>query len=195
MDWRRPGNKSLSEPMMVNLLTHICITQPHWVNSLVPGRFEWNFRKVILKLISLIDDWGIWPQMNATGPLMISQHWFRQWLRAVRQQAITWSNVEPYIYVAISQSVNSLRPSDAYMRQWSNHHWFRLWLVALPAPSHYLNQCWDIVNWTLGNKLQWNLNRNLNIFIEENTFEKVVCEILFISSRPQCVESVQPEAL
>ena len=24
-----------------------------------------------------------------------------------------------------SMSVNSLRPSDAYMRQWNNHHWFR----------------------------------------------------------------------
>ena len=27
-------------------------------------------------------------------------------------------------------------------------------------PSHYLNQCCNIVNLTLGNKLQWNLNRN-----------------------------------
>ena len=26
---------------------------------------------------------------------MISQHWFRQWLGAVRQQAITWANVDP----------------------------------------------------------------------------------------------------
>ena len=34
------------------------------------------------------------------------------------------------------------------------------------APSHYLNQCWNTVNWTLGNKLQWNLNQNLNIFIQ-----------------------------
>ena len=40
--------------------------------------------------------------------------------------------------------------------------------------------------WTLGNKFQWNFNRNSNIFIEENTFENVVCETLFISSRPQC---------
>ena len=24
----RPGNKPLSEPMMVSLLTHICVTQP-----------------------------------------------------------------------------------------------------------------------------------------------------------------------
>ena len=27
MAWRRPGDKPLSEPMMVKLLTHICITQ------------------------------------------------------------------------------------------------------------------------------------------------------------------------
>ena len=26
---------------------------------------------------------------------MISQHWFRKWLGAVRQQAITWANVDP----------------------------------------------------------------------------------------------------
>ena len=31
MAWRRPGDKSLSEPMMVSLLTHICVTRPHWV--------------------------------------------------------------------------------------------------------------------------------------------------------------------
>ena len=59
------------------------------------------------------------------------------------------------------------------------------------APSHYLNQSWNIVNWTLGNKLQWDFNRNSNIFIEENTFENVVCEMLFISSRPQCVKPCQ----
>ena len=27
------------------------------------------------------------------------------------------------------------------------------------APSHYLNQCWNIDNWNLMNKTQWNLNR------------------------------------
>ena len=29
--WRRPGDKPLSEPMMVSLLTHICVTRPQWV--------------------------------------------------------------------------------------------------------------------------------------------------------------------
>ena len=33
MAWRRPGNKPLSEPMMVNLLTHICVTRPQWFNT------------------------------------------------------------------------------------------------------------------------------------------------------------------
>ena len=33
MAWRRPGDKPLSEPMMVRLLTHICITRPQWVKD------------------------------------------------------------------------------------------------------------------------------------------------------------------
>ena len=33
MAWRRPGDKPLSEPMMVSLLAHICVTRPQWVNT------------------------------------------------------------------------------------------------------------------------------------------------------------------
>ena len=33
MAWRRPGDKLLSEPMMVRLTTHICVTQPQWVKK------------------------------------------------------------------------------------------------------------------------------------------------------------------
>ena len=46
------------------------------------------------------------------------------------------------------------------MRQLNNHHWLRLWLVAWTAPCHYPDRCWNVVNWTTGNKLQWNLNPN-----------------------------------
>ena len=35
------------------------------------------------------------------------------------------------------------------------------------APSHYLKQCWNIVNPKLRNKLRWNLNRNLYIFTKK----------------------------
>ena len=33
MAWRRPGNKPLSEPVMVRLLTHICVARPQRVNG------------------------------------------------------------------------------------------------------------------------------------------------------------------
>ena len=48
MAWRRPGDNLLSEPMMVSLLTHICVTRPQWVIMAmhVPLRYEsaphWN---------------------------------------------------------------------------------------------------------------------------------------------------------
>ena len=37
MAWRRPGDKPLSEPMMVRLLTDICVTRPQWV------KYKWMF--------------------------------------------------------------------------------------------------------------------------------------------------------
>ena len=36
MAWRRPGDKPLSEPMMVRLPMHICVTRPQWVNCTGP---------------------------------------------------------------------------------------------------------------------------------------------------------------
>ena len=37
MAWQRPGDKPLSEPMMVCLLTHLCVTRPQWVIKHFPG--------------------------------------------------------------------------------------------------------------------------------------------------------------
>ena len=34
MAWRRSGDKPLSEPMMISLLTHICVTRPQWVTQI-----------------------------------------------------------------------------------------------------------------------------------------------------------------
>ena len=33
MAWSRPGDKPLSEPVIVRSLTHICVAQPQWVNK------------------------------------------------------------------------------------------------------------------------------------------------------------------
>ena len=53
MAWHRPGDKPLSEPMMVSLLTHICVTRPQWVNSPLPGQNGHNFADVIFRCIFL----------------------------------------------------------------------------------------------------------------------------------------------
>ena len=37
------------------------------------------------------------------------------------------------------------------MHQQSNHYRFRVWLVAWSGLSHYLNQCWITINWTIKN--------------------------------------------
>ena len=58
--------------------------------------------------------------------------------------------------------------------------------VDRPVPNHYLNQCWNIVNWTLGNKHQGNINRNSYIYIHENAFGSV-WKMAAILSRPKCV--------
>ena len=34
MAWRRLGDKPLSEPKMVSLPTHLCVTRPQWVRSI-----------------------------------------------------------------------------------------------------------------------------------------------------------------
>ena len=52
-----------------------------------------------------------------------------------------------------STTVNSLRPSNPYVHQCDKPS-----LVEIMT-CHYLNQCWNIVNSTLTNKLQWNINR------------------------------------
>ena len=47
MDWCRPGDKPLSELMMVSLLTHICVTRLQWINVnwTLRNTLYWNFNR------------------------------------------------------------------------------------------------------------------------------------------------------
>ena len=64
MAWHWPGEKLLSEPMMVRLLMHICITH---MKDRYPGAFPVNL------------PWGECHRPT----VMLSQHWFRWWLGAM----------------------------------------------------------------------------------------------------------------
>ena len=48
--------------------------------------------------------------------------------------------------------------------------------------SHYLNQCWNIVNWTLRNKLKWDFNWNSNI-----SFMQMHLKVLSGKWQPFCL--------
>ena len=67
MAWHRPGAKPLSEPMVVSLLTHICVTRPQWVklgNNSITTIFSY------LSHCGLVTPYGI---------IQLDQHWFWQY--------------------------------------------------------------------------------------------------------------------
>ena len=79
MAWRRSGDKPLSEPIMVSLLTHICITRPQWVNGVVQdcGNFcdaarYWYILPIFAGLLHC--HWG----NHMIAPVAVKQPW-RMW--------------------------------------------------------------------------------------------------------------------
>ena len=83
--------------------------------------------------------------------------------------------------------INSLRPSDAYMRRK---------IISIGSDNGLSPGRCQVIIWTnaeilligpLGTNFNEIFNRNSNIFIEQNMFENDICAILSILSRPQCV--------
>ena len=73
MTWRRPGHKPLAEPMMISLLTHICVTRPQWVKTLrsqpnLSNPFSWKW----ICVVQLNFHWGL-----PLGVWLTSHHQFR----------------------------------------------------------------------------------------------------------------------
>ena len=67
MAWHPPGDKPLSEPVMIKLSTHICITRPQWVNIMIVNNVIWA-RKIFFGII----DWQkIYPKQNLCSSLCL----------------------------------------------------------------------------------------------------------------------------
>ena len=47
MAWRRSGDKPLSEPTVVRLLTHIYVTRPQWVNIRYRPAWSWPYDSIL----------------------------------------------------------------------------------------------------------------------------------------------------
>ena len=56
------------------------------------------------------------------------------------------------------------------------------------ANTMHLSQCWIIFNLTLRNKIQWNIDYNSYIFIQQNVFKYVICEMSAILS--PCIDLI-----
>ena len=80
-------------------------------------------------------------------------------------------------------------PCATYMCQWIRTASVQIMACRLLVPSHYLNQCWFILNWTLRNKFHWNFNQNTKSFIHKNASESIVCEMGAILSRGRWVNA------
>ena len=50
MAWRRPGDKPLSEPIIVSLLTHICVSRPQWVNAMKKKKYVCDSRCLLFEI-------------------------------------------------------------------------------------------------------------------------------------------------
>ena len=72
MAWHRSGDKPLSEPMMVSLLTHICVTRPQWVNKLTKLLIEmFGYRLALSHDLLLVLDISS-PSVVPTSNLVIN---------------------------------------------------------------------------------------------------------------------------
>ena len=114
---------------------YIMIMKLQWVNSLAPGRFQRNLRKLIFKLILMIGSWGIfckialrWMSMDLThdkSTLVQVMAWCRQatshylsqcWPRSLSPYGVTrpqWVKVcNLYMFIKVKQLwlFNTLRP-------------------------------------------------------------------------------------
>ena len=114
MAWRRPGDKPLSETIMVRLLTHICVTRPQWVNRSMWCIYyhlpvtlciyhdvltHWPLRSVVVIIkVSFFHQGYVSEALSVKFisckcqniTLMIIQHWKMWWLAVVSHQAINW---------------------------------------------------------------------------------------------------------
>ena len=86
-----------------------------------------------------------------------------------------------YIANAIFSDIfNSSPPSVAYMLLWIGSAFVQIMACRLVGTKPLSKQCWAIVNWTLINTLQLNFNQITKLFIHDNAFQNIVCEMAAI---------------
>ena len=117
MAWRHPGDKPLSEPMMVSLLMHICVTRPQWVNE--KSRYwQASTRAPFWRFLYLLDLFYSFISTRYGSSLQLG-----------RQEAA-------------SQSSNVLVSNSWYLMQWSCMELFKVLALCQISSICFCKRCW-----------------------------------------------------
>ena len=108
MAWCRQATSHYLSQCWPRSLLPYGVSRPEWVNSLVPERcgnnFKSNaFRNLIFRIVAWTFSVILLSGECHRTSLMRSQHWIRQWLGAIRQQAITWANIDLVLWSHITR--------------------------------------------------------------------------------------------
>ena len=184
-----------------------------WLNSLAPGKFEWNFRYVIFKWNLVVAGWGISCEIalirmsldftDDQSTLVQVMAWCRQatshylsqcWPRSLSPYGVTRPQ---WIKDSVSTSnmvVNSLRLCNAFLHRSPMSSLVQIITCCLFDTKPLSEPMLDyLIGLVIKNILQWNLNQKAIIFIQGNAFENV-CKMAAILCLPPCV-NVSPAIL
>ena len=188
--WVHLNIKDSILPISINKITHNTVMRLSFLCNRIPifvGGHLYNETLEISWLSYLYNEIFYWCQ-----DIFIMKQDAGYWQMVKQNPSLTGE----FQFVNLFLFLNPLRPRDTSMCLCElDHHWFT-W----PAPSQNLNQYWDIYNWTLRNKLQWNLKWNSYIFNQKNKFENVIWIMAVMLSQPQCanftvIELISPACL
>ena len=117
MAWRRPGNKPLSEPMMVSSPTHIYVTRPQWVKS-----------RVVIKIIN-----SLWLSDAYKCVSKFCHHWVQIITcrlfsaKPLHESMLTYCQLDPEEYISMK----------LYLK-FESFHWQKCVSKCLQNGSHFV---------------------------------------------------------
>ena len=110
----------------------------HNINSLTGGRIGKNFKSVIFQFMSIIQFLNTTNEIPlrcmSQHPIDEIQYRLRQWLGAIRHQAITWANVDPDLSYGVARPdwVNKC----CFVTLWGIPKYNELWSIILRQTSY-----------------------------------------------------------
>ena len=126
--FRRPGDKPLSEPMMVSLLTHICVTRPQWVKQYLFVKYIQKNRNMALLLFSFscITNFvnPIWITSPYSSKLIASGQVKKLWGIMIfygSWDARVWILATWYRFIVSMHNLNKTTNTTEYNKVWTSY--------------------------------------------------------------------------